>query len=354
MSDTSANFRRESRLAPYEAEGLLVDLNTGALRHNHVLVQRTPGVEIFIGLGSGAGRALDFAFERKFEAGSFLAHCDAIDRAIETGDLMRAQQLGIDADIAAIAPPHLRRLALLETLLGKASVDDPVHPGWPAGAEGSLGGKFRPKNTSAAAREATQQKLRRLEARKEFKIAASAALKLGATMALNLVPGVGEVADAEEFIELGRTAIELGNAEYEVNAAIDFVKKGPYELEDLMPSRELETFSSFDDFKKISTIEELIKRFGSAGFGSEYHHIVEQGGDNETNIPPEMLHSTVDIVKLPTLLHELVSAEYSKKSPQDSTKTVRAWLQTQPFDVQWREGVKILQDLGIVRKGDGP
>jgi len=173
-------------------------------------------------------------------------------------------------------------------------------------------------------------------------------------VATNLIPVAGEVADVEEVIALGKAAIELGNAAHEVNAAIDFVKKGPYTLEELMQSKEPQTFSSFDDFKKIiEALEDLLREFGSAGAGNEYHHIVEQGGDNETNISPEMLNSTDNIVKLPRLLHEVVSGEYSKISEQDPTKTVREWLQTQPFDVQREEGIKILQRLGIV-KGDAP
>ena len=350
MSDITEDFSDGSRFNGRKSKGRLVDVNTGALRRDHVLVQRTPGVELFIGFGRGAGQALNFAFEGETNGDPFFASCEAADQALMAGDLSRARQLGAPHELAEIGDPHLRRLALVETMIRKARADDPDHPGWPAGTEGGRGGKFRPKDLSAEAKETTEQELERLNARREFRIAASAILRLAVTAALNVVPGAGEVADVEELIELGRTAIELGNAEREVNAAIDFVKKGPYCLDDLRMSPDDQSFSSVDAFKKISLLSiELMKRFGNATPGSEYHHIVEQGGDNETKIPAEQLHSTKNIIPLPRLLHELVSAAYSEKSKKDSTKTVREWQQTQSFDEQQKFGIETLQEIGILR-----
>lgn len=353
LSDRETTSHKAFCSRDCEHEGLLVDFNTGTLRRNHVLFQETPGIELYIGLGPVAGEALEFAFERKFAPGSFLGHCDALDQALEKGALTKSSTTALGSELELFDKPHLRRLILLETMLAKAGVNDP-RPGWPAGTPGGLGGKFRPKDTSPEARETTAQALRRLEARKQFRIAASAALQLAGTAALNLLPGAGEVADVEELVALGKTAIELGNAEVEVNSAIDFVKKGPYTLDQLRASPDDESFSSFDAFKKTSlALEALLKAFGSAGPGNEYHHVVEQGGDNAINIPPELLHSTKNIFRVPRLLHELVNAEYAKPSVQDPTKSVREWLRTQPFDVQYEEGIKILKKLGIV-KGEAP
>jgi hypothetical protein len=54
----------------------------------------------------------------------------------------------------------------------------------------------------------------------------------------------------------------------------------------------------------------LSKRFGPAGDGYQYHHIVTQGGQNATKIPAAQLQNTDNIVRLPTLIHEAVTAEY--------------------------------------------
>jgi hypothetical protein len=350
LSDITEDFSDGSRFSGRKSKGQLVDVNTGTLRRDHLLVQRTPGVEFYIGLGSMAGRLLDFAFASNSDPDPFFANCEVIDEALQDGDLAKTRHLGAPDELAKISDPHLRRLALVETMIGKASPDDPDHPGWPAGTEGGRGGQFRPKDDSDEAKETTQQKLKRLEVRKEFRIAASAVLRLAVTAALNAVPGVGEVADVEELIELGRTAIELGNAEREVNAAIDFVKQGPYCLDDLRMSPDDQSFSSVDAFKKISLLSiELMKRFGNAKPGSEYHHIVEQGGANETKIPAGQLHSTENIIPLPKLLHELVSAEYSETRDEKTKQTVRRWQQTQSFDEQQKFGIETLQKLGILR-----
>jgi len=52
---------------------------------------------------------------------------------------------------------------------------------------------------------------------------------------------------------------------------------------------------------------------------------------------------------LPTLLHEAVSAEYSKPAPEDRSMTRYQWIQTQPYDIQREEGLQILRDLNILK-----
>lgn len=134
----------------------------------------------------------------------------------------------------------------------------------------------------------------------------------------------------------------------EARAALDFAKQGPRRLADLqVSSKAYEQFSSYDQFIKIcSFIELLIKRFGPAGDGYEYHHIVTQGGAND-KIPSEKLQNTENIIRIPTILHEAINAEYSQK--KDGTNmTVYEWIQTQPYDVQREEGLKILRNLHII------
>jgi hypothetical protein len=54
------------------------------------------------------------------------------------------------------------------------------------------------------------------------------------------------------------------------------------------------------------------------------------------------------IVVIPTLLHEVVNAEYSRFR-NDISMTEYQWLQTQPYDVQREEGLKILRNLHILK-----
>jgi hypothetical protein len=115
-------------------------------------------------------------------------------------------------------------------------------------------------------------------------------------------------------------------------------------------SSNYEEFSSYGDFIKDAAyiaIALIVKRFGGAGSGNQYHHIVTQGGAN-TKISPEQLQNTDNVIPLPTLLHEAVNAVYSRQW-ENTNMTRYEWLQTQPYDVQREEGLKILRELHILK-----
>jgi hypothetical protein len=136
----------------------------------------------------------------------------------------------------------------------------------------------------------------------------------------------------------------------DITAAFDFANQGPHSFEDLQVSpNDDEQFSSYGDFVKLESAQAMVtKRFGPAGDGYQYHHIVTQGGVNADNIPAEQLQNTDHIIRLPTLLHEAVNGEYS--SNKDNTDmTEYEWLQTQPYPVQREEGLKILRKLNILK-----
>jgi hypothetical protein len=263
--------------------------------------------------------------------------------------------LGIEALLDEITDPALRRLVIAEALL-KASPDDPDHPGWPAGAEGGQGGEFRPKDAPApgighnqpppdrpsVATEEALKRVAQLAARRLIRARLMMALRIVATAVANLAPIIGEVADAALVAELVALAAEFNQLKIETDAALEFLN-GPRTLDDLRVGSENESFSSYDAFKKT----DLEKRFGPAGDGYEYHHIVEQTS-NRDGIPSDLLQNTDNIVRIPKLLHELVSAEYSKSVEEASHLTVREWLKTQSYEAQRAYGLKVLRDLGIL------
>ena len=200
----------------------------------------------------------------------------------------------------------------------KASPDDPEHPGWPKGTEGGLGGGYRPKDGAEAAitREA-KRRIKRAVVRRALRTSLLAALRIGVETIANLVPVVDLVADVPMVADIANTISEFKKLSVEAATAFDFVSKGPHNIEDLQVSSSgYEEFSSYREFcKDESGLDIMAKRFGSAGPGSQYHHIVTQGGVNERKIPAQRLQNTDNIVRLPTLLHEPVSAEYLKDSP---------------------------------------
>ncbi len=232
----------------------------------------------------------------------------------------------------------------------KASPDDPKHPGFPAGTPGGRGGQFRPKDGSEAV--ITQEaidRIRRIAMRRALRTGALAVLRLTVEAPADLIPVVGVAADIATLIDMANTISEFRKLKIDADAAIDFIKRGPYTLEELQVASgdAYEQFSSYDQFYKLSP-ESLDKRFGRAGDGTQYHHIVTQGGANEFKIPPQQLQNTDNIVRLPTLLHEAVNGEYLM--PKSGTgMSLYDWLQTQPYDVQREEGLKVLRKLNILK-----
>lgn len=195
------------------------------------------------------------------------------------------------------------------------------------------------------------QAIKNSVSRHEFRNNVAAALQIGLEALANAIPGVDVAADVAMVAAIARISAEHVQLAIDAAAALDFAKKGPRRLGDLQVSSSgYEQFSSSQQFVKAELSQELMmKRFGGAGAGNQYHHVVTQGGLNEENIPPQLLQNTDNIVILPTLLHELVTDEYLKPAPDGSTRTLYQWLQTQPYDVQREEGLQILRELGILK-----
>ena len=153
----------------------------------------------------------------------------------------------------------------------------------------------------------------RVAARRALRLASQEILHLGAEAVANLVPGLDVVADAAAALDIANTISNYWKLATDAQAAFDFATlKDLMDLEALqMLSNGHEEFASYGDFIKGElTLDVISKMFGRAGDGYQYHHIVTQGGANEDNISPEQLQNTDNIIRLPTLLHEAVNAEY--------------------------------------------
>ena len=247
---------------------------------------------------------------------------------------------------ATVFIAFLESAPIAEGLL-KASPDDPIHPGWPAGTPGGLGGKFRPKDRSA--RQAGEAAINRVALRRTVRTLLMQALSLPFEVAANVIPALGEAADVIMVGQLAETAAEFRQLRVDTRAALDFIANGPYSLDALRVSTDSKSFLSYDQFYKRLKFEDILAlRFGSAGSGYEYHHIIEQGGTNAASFPAQELQNTDNIIRIPTLLHQAINAEYSRRAKRAGL-TVRQWLQTQSLSVQREEGVRILRDLGIIR-----
>lgn len=75
--------------------------------------------------------------------------------------------------------------------------------------------------------------------------------------------------------------------------------------------------------------------------GIEYHHIVEQVQEEVSEFSSNAINSTANVVPTPAAVHAEISAFYSTAQTWLDGETVRDWMSTQTFDVQWQEGLEI-------------
>ena len=242
-----------------------------------------------------------------------------------------------------------------DRLLWKGDFDEAKHPRVPRGSP--EGGEFSSANGASNAENANQpaddlinqnvvvkdlmSKVKKRAARRLLRNRLVAGLRLLAGVAADAAPVAGEIFDAYEIAQTVSDGIAL---EKDVAAATAFVREGPQTLESLQMSTDYQPFSSFNAFKK----DLLGKVFGPAGDGYEYHHIVEQGGAGLDDLPAGLMDSTENVVKIPRLLHEEINAEYGKYY-EDTGKTLRDWLSTQPYEVRRAEGIEVMRRIGIIK-----
>jgi hypothetical protein len=241
-----------------------------------------------------------------------------------------------------------------DRLLWKAEFDESKHPrvpeGTPKGGEFCSAGEASDadaaetaidglNNQNAVMSDLTKKVEERIT-RRILRNRLIAALRIFAAIGADAVPFAGEVLDAYEIAQILEDGVAL---ERDITAARAFVRSGPKALEDLYADTVDKPFKSFDAFKKT----EFEKVYGPAGDGYEYHHIVEQAS-KEGNIPAEVLHSTSNIVKIPKLIHEAISAKYSEIY-ENTGKTLRDWLRTQPYEVQRAKGLEIMHEFRIIK-----
>ena len=272
------------------------------------------------------------------------AGLSAVVKALNAGDLALAAVATCLLPSPVVPPEKVDGLV-------KASPDDPDHPGWPKDTPDGQGGQFRPKDGAEGPNAIDRSKrLQKLAARRSVRSTMIKVLTTKRLTTLALLAG-GEAIPGLEAIDTALMIKDIADITAEglaenkaVEVALDFTKQGPHTLEDLSVGKEVESFSSFDAFKK----SDLEKRFGPAGDGYEYHHIVEQAS-NRGLIPAEKINSTTNIIRIPKLLHEEVNASYAGRFPGGDGGSVRDWLRGTSFDFQREYGLKTLRDLGIVQ-----
>lgn len=134
------------------------------------------------------------------------------------------------------------------------------------------------------------------------------------------------------YLGAGATIISIPSLQQAIQNGLTFVRNGIGQ-----------GYNTFRAFKYAQ---------GSAGAGMAWHHIVTQTSTNILRFGANAIHNTVNLIKLPQgpgSLHQQISNLYNSINPAitgSTTLRVYQWLQTQPYEEQWRFGIEIINRLG--------
>jgi hypothetical protein len=335
-----------------------------------------PAAELNFVLGKGANYPIDFAEK--------MGGLKAVANALNEADLARAMFATQFMQLPVLTSEAASRKAAQADTLFKASADDEEHPGWPGGTPGSRGGQFRPKTETATsatpnlpavipapklpavvptAKPLTHSDIdkvaARLAVRRQIRMGLMASLTQQNQLLQELFPMPNHLENFEpktHFLKdtllldnVAQIMVEVKELKTAMEAAHKFINAAPYTLDELRVATAYREFSSPDAFRKADGSDEIDfeKFFGSAGDGYQYHHIVEWR-INEGSMRAGDLHNSVNMVRIPTLIHEAISAHYSGESEVKGV-TVRALLKTKSYNEQRAYGLKILRDYGILK-----
>ena len=109
-------------------KGLLVDIDTGVMRQDHVLVLRAPSAVCFLGFSPRVGQLWRFAFDEAGDTAPFIARCRTIVAPVKSGRLPKMRRANIPRAECKTEDRILHRLLVAEAL-AKAGYDPGELPG---------------------------------------------------------------------------------------------------------------------------------------------------------------------------------------------------------------------------------
>jgi hypothetical protein len=306
------------------------------------LVERGPnaeGCEFTVIPTDHLNKVLSVGYGAPFDATPYAPGLAKIATALGNGDFALANialvQLRIppfpssdDSCVAAIADELLKARHELRWPKGTPPQGDGKAPGGQfrsgdANADDSiagLGDNMPPKETPPQ---------RTLTARERMLIAAGDTIQ-------QIRAALGYVASIAVII----AQIRMHQPQELSNDALRAAHDPPKTMEQLRASQEDMGFRDMDEFERA---------LGKAGSGYDWHHIVEQADDNIKEFGATAIHSTWNVIRVPTLIHREISAYYSMKDPAHPGYTRRSWLQTRSPDEQYDAGIEALRKFGVLK-----
>ena len=101
--------------------------------------------------------------------------------------------------------------------------------------------------------------------------------------------------------------------------------------------------------KGFDTFDQLKKYLGPAGDGMEWHHIVEQSQIIKSGFSPRTIHNTGNVIAVEEGTHDLITAVYNTNVAGPGSGRVRNWLAGQSFGSQYKFGIQVLRNLGVIQ-----
>jgi hypothetical protein len=220
------------------------------------------------------------------------------------------------------------------TRTAKAAVDDPKHPGWPAGTPDHKGGQFRPKDIAGnVPNEPTE------------------------------TPGIGH----NQGPPLRDPPVIPPKPPATKQVINNFLKAAAYWLIDAEAAAATAVAAEFlAVLLTISwlakylpniytylfppkTLAELQQDALTPKFGYNIHHVVEQKSAKDYGFPDDKIDGPDNLVRIPTLRHWQISGWYGKQNKEFGGLSPRDYLRNKSWEERRRVGIDALIRFGVIK-----
>ena len=149
------------------------------------------------------------------------------------------------------------------------------------------------------------------------------------------------------FLGAGFFAASNPEIDVEVQAggqeAITAVQNAFLETENVITEVQAEEGSIWNSY---GTLRDYFNELFTGGRASnppniEYHHIVEQVEEEVNGFSSNAINSTANVIPTPAQVHQAITTFYSEAQVWLNGQSVRGWMTSQSWEVQWRQGLEI-------------
>ena len=161
------------------------------------------------------------------------------------------------------------------------------------------------------------------------------------------IPYVGTAADIRDLVADIQNGENIGTIIIDAAAIVPFVGLIKYSDEISESHRIVNKVS--DTEEGFSSYREFKKKYGKAGEGMEWHHIVEQSQIKKSGFDSELINNTYNIIPLDRATHQKITAIYNRVDPVTGMR-YRDTLAGMSFEHQYAEGLKMLEKVGVIVK----